>query len=113
MTARAASGLATLVHARRPRRRAVPQAGRKIAYRNVPESEYATVLAKDGIPDAIAKARASWDVGIAAGALFDNNGELRRLIGRRTTPLNEFVARRSARTSPRLADRSTGRRAPG
>jgi NAD(P)H dehydrogenase (quinone) len=89
------------------------QAGRKIAYRNVPESEYATVLAKDGIPDAIAKARASWDVGIAAGALFDNNGELRRLIGRRTTPLKEFVARRLARTSPRLADRSTGRRAPG
>ena len=66
--------------------------GRRIAYRDLPESEYATQLAKHGIPAVIAKALASWDVGIAAGALFDDGGQLSRLIGRRTTPLKNFVS---------------------
>ena len=67
------------------------QAGRPIPYHNLAEADYAAALRKAGLPDSLSAAIASWDSGAAAGALFDNDGQLSRLIGRATTPLADSV----------------------
>ena len=68
------------------------QTGRTIPYKNLPVHEYATALVEIGLPEAIAKAVASWDADAADGALFDNGRQLSALIGRPTTPLSTAVA---------------------
>lgn len=68
------------------------QTGREITYKNLPEAEYAKVLAGLGLPGEIAQAIAGWDVDTSQGALFDEGRELSRLIGRRTTPMPETVS---------------------
>lgn len=66
--------------------------GRTIPYVNLPEAEYAAVLQKVGLPEGIAQAVASWDVGASQGALFHEGRELSQLIGRPTTPMADTVA---------------------
>ena len=56
------------------------------------EADYAAALAGFGLPEAVAKAIASWDVDASKGALFDDGRQLSALIGRRTTPLSAAVA---------------------
>jgi NAD(P)H dehydrogenase (quinone) len=68
------------------------QSGRTVVYRDMPPAEYASMLAGFGIPEAVAKAIAGWDVAAAQGALFDDSRTLSRLIGRPTTPLSDTVA---------------------
>lgn len=68
------------------------QSGRSVAYRNLPEAEFQQVLARAGLPEAFAAAIADADAGAARGALFDDGGQLRRLIGRPTTPLTRVIA---------------------
>jgi NAD(P)H dehydrogenase (quinone) len=68
------------------------RAGRQIPYVNLPESEFAAVLLKAGLPEGMAKALASWDVDASRGALFDDSRQLSKLIGRPTTPLAQSVA---------------------
>jgi len=68
------------------------QAGRTIPYRNLPESDYAKALQGFGLPAALAQAIAGWDVCASAGALFDDGGQLARLIGRPTTTQSALVA---------------------
>ena len=68
------------------------QSGRTIAYRNLPEADYAAALAGVGLPEAIARAVASWDVEASKGALFDESHQLSTLIGRPTTPLSAAVS---------------------
>lgn len=68
------------------------QTGRAIPYRDLPEADYAAALADAGLPEGLAAAIASWDAGASEGALFDDGGELSRLIGRPTTPLAASVA---------------------
>lgn len=68
------------------------QAGKDIPYVNVPESDYAAILVKAGLPDWIAHGLASWDVGASNGALFDDGRQLSKLIGRPTLPLSAIVA---------------------
>jgi NAD(P)H dehydrogenase (quinone) len=68
------------------------QSGRTVVYRDMPPAEYASILAGVGIPEAVAKAIAGWDVAAAQGALFDDSRTLSRLIGRPTTPLSDTVA---------------------
>ena len=68
------------------------QTGRTIPYKNMPVAEYAAALAGFGLPEAIAKAVASWDVDASNGALFDGGRQLSALIGRPTTPLSTAVA---------------------
>ncbi|MBL8588474.1 MAG: NAD(P)H-binding protein [Methylobacteriaceae bacterium] len=68
------------------------QSGKTIPYRNLPEADYAAALAGFGLPEAFAKAIASWDVAAARGALFDEGRQLSRLIDRPTTPLARSVA---------------------
>ena len=68
------------------------QTGTTIPYKNLPVHEYATALVGFGLPEAIAKAVASWDADASDGALFDNGRQLSALIGRPTTPLSTTVA---------------------
>jgi len=74
------------------------QCGREIAYRDLPESEYAAALLQAGVPAVFAHAIASWARCAAEGALFDDGRELSRLIARPTTPIAETVAAVLART---------------
>ena len=75
------------------------QTGKNIPYKNLPVAEYAIALAEFGLPEAIAKAVASWDADAADEALFDNGRQLSVLIGRPTTPLSTTVAEALAAVS--------------
>ncbi len=68
------------------------QTGKNVPYRNLPEADYAKALAGFGLPEGMAHHIASYDVGAAEGALFDDGRQLSRLIGRPTTPLSAAVA---------------------
>jgi NAD(P)H dehydrogenase (quinone) len=68
------------------------QTGRTIPYKNLPEVEYAAALAGFGLAEPLAQAIARWDVGASMGALFDDERQLSKLIGRPTTPLAVAVA---------------------
>lgn len=68
------------------------QTGKTIPYNNLPETEYAKILASFGIPEGIAAAIASWDVGASKNDLFDEGRGLSKLIGHSTTPLTKMVA---------------------
>jgi NAD(P)H dehydrogenase (quinone) len=68
------------------------QSGRTIPYRDLPEADYAAILAGHGLPPDLARAIAGWDAGASRGALFDDGHRLSALIGRPTTPLSVSVA---------------------
>jgi NAD(P)H dehydrogenase (quinone) len=64
------------------------QAGRTIPYKNLPEADYTAALTVIGLPEPLAQAYASYDV----GALFEDGRQLSALIGRPTTPFATAVA---------------------
>ncbi len=68
------------------------QTGKAIPYKNLPESNYAAALAGFGLPEGLAAAIAGWDTGASQDALFDDNRQLSKLIGRPTTSLSASVA---------------------
>jgi NAD(P)H dehydrogenase (quinone) len=68
------------------------QTGKAIPYKNLPEAEYAAALTGFGLPAPAAQAYALFDTGAAQGALFDEERQLSKLIGRPTTPLATSVA---------------------
>lgn len=68
------------------------QTGKDIPYKNLPEGEYAAILASFGIPEGFTHAIAGWDVSASKGDLFDGGHQLSSLIGHPTTPLAETVA---------------------
>jgi NAD(P)H dehydrogenase (quinone) len=68
------------------------QAGQPVGYLDLPEDEYAQLLAGAGLPEAAAVTLADADRGLARGDLFVDSGHLRQLIGRPTTTLREAVA---------------------
>ena len=68
------------------------QAGQPVGYLDLPEDEYARLLAGAGLPEAAAVTLADADRGLARGDLFVDSGHLRQLIGRPTTTLREAVA---------------------
>jgi NAD(P)H dehydrogenase (quinone) len=68
------------------------QSGKPVAYRNLPEAEYATVLQSVGLPQALAAMLAESDAKAAQGALDDGSRQMSRLIGRPTTPMTQSVA---------------------
>ncbi|OZI63199.1 SDR family oxidoreductase [Bordetella genomosp. 11] len=68
------------------------QTGKPVAYKDVPQAEYAQALADAGVPAPIAQAIASWDAAASRDVLFDDGRELSRLIGRPTTPLDAVIA---------------------
>lgn len=61
--------------------------GRSVEYRDVTVEEYAAALSRTGLPKPVADVLADNDSSIAAGAFEDYSGDLRRLIGRPTTPI--------------------------
>ena len=67
------------------------QAGKPIAYRDLPPAEYRAVLTGAGLPGPVADMLVDSDLSAARGALDDSTGELRRLIGRPTTSLAAAV----------------------
>lgn len=67
------------------------QTGKTIPYVDLPQTEYAAILEKAGLPKIWADGIASWDVGASQGALFDDGKVLSSLIGRPTTPLAETI----------------------
>ena len=50
------------------------------------------MLASAGLPGELAEVLAEADLGLSRGELFTGSGDLRRLIGRPTTPLADAVA---------------------
>jgi NAD(P)H dehydrogenase (quinone) len=68
------------------------QTGTQVVYRDLPVAEYKAVLVGAGVPEAFAGILADTDAAIAKGALDTDTGDLRRLIGRPTTPLVDAVA---------------------
>jgi NAD(P)H dehydrogenase (quinone) len=68
------------------------KAGRTIAYNDLPPAQYQGVLEGAGLPGPYAGVLADSDVGASRGELNDSSGDLRRLIGRATTPLADAVA---------------------
>ncbi len=67
------------------------QAGKLVAYRDLPPEQYRAVLTGAGLPASYAALLVDADVQVARGELDDSTGELRRLIGRPTTPLATAV----------------------
>lgn len=68
------------------------QSGRPVEYRDLSEEDYAQALVGAGIPEPYARVLADSDTGLARGELYTDSGDLRRLIGRSTTPWREVVA---------------------
>lgn len=67
------------------------QSGQEIPYANIPEEAYAQALTAAGLPEGLAAAIASWDVGASNGALFATDKTLSTLLERPTTTLAASV----------------------
>ncbi|WP_213955611.1 SDR family oxidoreductase [Variovorax sp. dw_954] len=63
------------------------QSGKPVAYKSLSEAEHKAALLGFGLPGPIAAMLADSDVGASKGALFDDGGQLGKLIGRPTTPM--------------------------
>lgn len=69
------------------------QAGKPIAYRDLPEGEFKAALVGAGLPESVAGLLSDSDAAAAKGALFDEGGQLGRLIGRPTGSLAASIAK--------------------
>ncbi|CAI2536230.1 Quinone oxidoreductase 2 [Serratia ficaria] len=67
------------------------QSGKEIPYCNLSEDDYSSALKKAGLPKDFADAIASWDTGASKDALFNDERNLSKLIGRKTTPISDCV----------------------
>jgi NAD(P)H dehydrogenase (quinone) len=68
------------------------RAKKPVEYQDLPEAEFKAALVQAGLPEPVAVLLSDSDRGASEGGLFDESGELGRLIGRRTTPFAETVA---------------------
>lgn len=67
------------------------QLGRTIVYRDLTFEEHTAMLVGAGLPKPLAEVYADSDQGVKRGELNDDSGDLRRLIGRPTTPMSSAV----------------------
>lgn len=67
------------------------QSGKTIPYVNLPQAEFKAALVGAGLPEPFAALLADSDAGAAKGALFDDQGQLGRLIGRPTASLASLM----------------------
>lgn len=74
------------------------QAGKPLAYQDLPEAAYRDVLLQAGLPASVAELLADSDAGAAKGGLFDDGHALSRLIGHASTPMAQTVAATLAAT---------------
>ena len=65
--------------------------GKPMAYQNMTPEEFRPAALQAGAPEIVARILSDTDAGVAKGALFDNGGELARLIGRPTTPFQTTI----------------------
>jgi NAD(P)H dehydrogenase (quinone) len=68
------------------------QAGKTVAYRDLPPAECRAALVAAGLPGPVADLLVDWDLGVARGDLDGSSADLRRLTGRASTPLAAAVA---------------------
>jgi len=68
------------------------QSGTEVVYRDMPTEEHVRTLVGFGLPESVAALLADFDAAIAQDYLLVESGDLRRLIGRPTTPLADAVA---------------------
>ncbi len=68
------------------------QAGKPVAYTDLPEAEYTAILTGAGLPADLAAIIADADAVAASDTLFDDSRSLSRLIGRPTTPFAQTLA---------------------
>ncbi|QHM75800.1 Quinone oxidoreductase 2 [Mixta theicola] len=68
------------------------QSGTPVAWNNLSQQAFATLLTEAGLPQGLAEMLADSDVGAAQGGLFDDSGTLSQLIGHPTTPWQETIA---------------------
>lgn len=68
------------------------QSGKPVSYKNLPEADFRAALVSAGLPDGMAALLADSDVAVSKGALFDDERQLSRLIGRPTTPMATTVS---------------------
>ena len=80
------------------------QSGTAVRYVDLPEHEYASALAANGLPQPYADTLADADRGLRLGELETRSGDLRRLLGQPTTPLAETIASVLPRLSARKAE---------
>ena len=71
---------------------AARQTNKPVTYKDLPQEDYANALAGFGLPEGLAHAVADADAGANRGELFTSSHDLRRLIGRATTPLRDSIA---------------------
>jgi NAD(P)H dehydrogenase (quinone) len=76
------------------------QSGTAVRYVDLPEHEYASVLAANGLPQPYADTLADADRGLSRGELETRSEDLRRLLGQPTTPLAEAIATALSRLVP-------------
>jgi len=68
------------------------QAGKPVAYADLPEAAYAAALVSAGLPEDLARLLADAEANAARGALFEDGKALSRLIGRPTTTVAQTIA---------------------
>ncbi|WP_406290809.1 NAD(P)H-binding protein [Embleya sp. NBC_00896] len=68
------------------------QSGTPVAYRPLPDADYAEILIGAGLPDFMAAVFADTENAIGRGELATVTGDLSRLLGRPTTPLADTIA---------------------
>ena len=68
-------------------------AGRPLAYKDLPASEYRRELAKEGLPELVVELLVATDLAIARGDLDSSSRDLRALTGGDTKTLRETLAR--------------------
>lgn len=68
------------------------QAGREVAYTELPTEEHQAVLVGAGLPEGFAAVFVDVDAAIRRGRLGSTSGDLARLIGRPTTPVAGAIA---------------------
>jgi NAD(P)H dehydrogenase (quinone) len=66
--------------------------GKTVTYTDMPGAAFEAALVKAGLPGPVAAIFADCDLAIGRGELTDDSGDLRRLIGRPTTPWTETLA---------------------
>lgn len=68
------------------------QAGKPVAYTDMPSAAFAAALAQAGLPEGFAAILADSDAKAAEGALASQSKDLSALIGRPTTPVAQTIA---------------------
>lgn len=68
------------------------QSGKSITYANVPAEQHVAMLTGAGLPEPLATILVDVDAAVERGLLARTTGDLRRLIGRPTTPIADAIA---------------------